>query len=420
MLNVFVIFSECISMLVWLHIGFRRNVGESKGKTIFCILYILYYYLASVYEFITIVDIIPMLLIWIWVKIQFKEKTSVSIMKIIISIVGIYMTQLISLWLMGIMGSIFTMSYYKTYICGNIINLMFSVIVYLIFLRAKLNSLRLNLYFISIVVYIICLITYIKYCFRVNGGLYGGLYLALISSLIFSVLIAIKGVKYHYELEQKRIELEMSEKYEEVYSMLLVELRLKQHDYKNQIAALYSIQMVDESKKELLEIQKTYGDRLLQEARYDNLILGCSNPVLSGYVYTKCNEAERAGIRVEPSIMCSNKNYNIGIHQIIEILGILINNAIEYFADKDWDYKVIKINVFEKLDKLQIEVANVAEYVSYDKLDKMFSFGYSTKGDGRGIGLYSLKNIVKKHNGEIIVENELILDINWFKVRMSI
>jgi len=50
----------------------------------------------------------------------------------------------------------------------------------------------------------------------------------------------------------------------------------------------------------------------------------------------------------------------------------------------------------------------------------MFNMGYSTKGTGRGIGLYSLKKIVNKYKGELLVENITREDENWFKISMII
>ena len=50
----------------------------------------------------------------------------------------------------------------------------------------------------------------------------------------------------------------------------------------------------------------------------------------------------------------------------------------------------------------------------------MFKLGYSTKGEGRGIGLASLKTLVKEYNGKLSVENEELEDINWLKIKVEI
>ncbi|WP_200800695.1 ATP-binding protein [Carboxydothermus pertinax] len=49
-------------------------------------------------------------------------------------------------------------------------------------------------------------------------------------------------------------------------------------------------------------------------------------------------------------------------------------------------------------------------------IEKIFEPGFSTKGEGRGMGLYSVKKLVKKYNGNIQVKS----DANWtiFTVRI--
>ena len=106
------------------------------------------------------------------------------------------------------------------------------------------------------------------------------------------------------------------------------------------------------------------------------------------------------------------------MHQIIEILGILINNAIEYLKDSNIYNKEINVQVFGESSQLRIVVSNVAEYITYNELEKMFQMGYSTKGDDRGIGLYSLKHIVQKNKGKLIVDNISKSNKNWLEIEV--
>ena len=42
----------------------------------------------------------------------------------------------------------------------------------------------------------------------------------------------------------------------------------------------------------------------------------------------------------------------------------------------------------------------------------MFKMGYTTKGEGRGYGLYNVKKIVDKHKGKIVLDlNDDIMNI---------
>ena len=48
-----------------------------------------------------------------------------------------------------------------------------------------------------------------------------------------------------------------------------------------------------------------------------------------------------------------------------------------------------------------INVKNRTEGLKGEDLSNIFKMGYSTKGEGRGYGLYNVKNIVDKYRGKI-------------------
>ncbi len=420
MLNVFVIFSECISMLMWLHISFRRNINESKGKLLFCVVYVVYFCLCLDKQIQFLAYAFPTIMMIIWLRVQFREKIWRTLLKFFIGYVGLGISQLTSIWLMDVVFKMIKLSKTERYISACLLSLLFSVIIYCFIIKGHSKFFKLNVYTVLILAYVILLLVYLKFYYDYHVGLYGDLYIALITVLFVVIIVAIKGLNTEYKLGEKQLELEMKQKYEEAYSLLLLEMRRKQHDYKNQITALYSIHMVENDKDEITNLEKEYGDKLLETTKYDSLILNCDNPVLSGYIYTQCNLAMRKGINVFPNVMCANRNYNIPIHEVIEILGIVINNAIECLIDMDREFKELKIDIHDELDKLYIAVENITEYITYEMIEKMFDAGYSSKGNGRGVGLYSLKNIVNKNNGELHVENLQDEKGNWFRIKILI
>lgn len=407
-------------MLLWLHISLRKHIYESNGKVIFCGAYVTYYYVCTIQQFDFATYVVPAIFIFLWIKLQFKEKIVKTLLRYCISMIGLGISQLVSIWLMDVVFSNIYMTKTAIYIAGCALSLLFSVLVYFFAINRRMKIIKFDVYMLLFFSYVILLMVYLKYYYEYHEGLYGGLYIALITVLFVVIVVAIKGLKTEYKLNKKQLELDMREKYESVYNLLLLEMRRKQHDYKNQITALYSIHMLEDNNERVAKLEKECGDRLLKDTKFDNLILHCDNPVLSGYIYTQCNLAMRKGINVVPTITCANKNYCISIHEIIEIMGILINNAIEYLADKDWLIKEIKIDIHDELDKLYIAVENVTEYIAYEMIEKMFDVRYSTKGYDRGVGLYSLKNIVHKNKGELSVENCLDEKGNWFRIKIIV
>jgi signal transduction histidine kinase len=60
----------------------------------------------------------------------------------------------------------------------------------------------------------------------------------------------------------------------------------------------------------------------------------------------------------------------------------------------------------EKAGQVVITVADTGRGIPREALDKIFEPFYTTKDKGTGLGLAIVYNIIKKHNGDIIVESE--------------
>ena len=421
MIYLLLIFLESICMLLWLHIGFKRKIEESSGKAIFLVVYVVYYYFVTMFEADLWSDALSIIFILIWSIIKFKEKINSAILKYVVSILCMNLSQMLSMHIILLVDDkIIRIGLEKRYIGMGILCAIIAICVYSLTKKKRHEMFGFNKFTIPMLLYIMGIVLFIKYDYEKNNHGYTSLYILLILLLLAFVIVIVRDLKINHRLEQKQLELELREKYEETYAMLLEEMRRKQHDYNNQVSALYSIQLIEGDKTEITKIQKEYCEQLLKLGEYDDLILNCDNPVLSGYIYTRCNEALRLGIKIQPRISCTNKDYNIALHEIIEILGILINNSVEYLNSTIWERKEIKLNIYEDKEKIHIEVANIAEYQSYENLEKMFSNGYSTKGCGRGIGLPSLKSIVEKNKGKLFVGNEQKMDVNWFKINVVI
>ena len=91
--------------------------------------------------------------------------------------------------------------------------------------------------------------------------------------------------------------------------------------------------------------------------------------------------------------------------KIVEVLSILLDNAIEKLAELEIEKRQMIVFI-EEQEGLHIEIRNRTEYIDYDILKKFFEDGYTTKEKGRGLGLYHLKNIVSANKGKLSIRNE--------------
>ncbi len=128
------------------------------------------------------------------------------------------------------------------------------------------------------------------------------------------------------------------------------------------------------------------------------------NPVLSGFILGKLSYARESG--VELSINTETKIPDTApsdtIHELITILGNLIDNGIE--AVKNRDRKKVTVTLSTNEDNLSLIVEDTGMGISDMVLKHIFSKGYSTKGPNRGYGLFLLRKSVDKLGGTVVVD----------------
>ena len=88
---------------------------------------------------------------------------------------------------------------------------------------------------------------------------------------------------------------------------------------------------------------------------------------------------------------------------IIELMSILIDNAIKYCSVKG----KVEVNLFRKNKQIVLEVKNTGDPIKKEDEEKIFERFYKIDSsrnrntNNYGLGLAIAKNIVEKHNGEI-------------------
>ncbi|MFH0333864.1 GHKL domain-containing protein [Clostridium perfringens] len=97
------------------------------------------------------------------------------------------------------------------------------------------------------------------------------------------------------------------------------------------------------------------------------------------------------------------------------ILNNLLNNAIEaveFLEERKISLKILENENYEIIIKNSIKEDKQIDFI------KLFKKGYSTKGKNRGVGLYNIKDIVNRYNGQLNLINKnkyLIISIIFKK-----
>jgi len=98
---------------------------------------------------------------------------------------------------------------------------------------------------------------------------------------------------------------------------------------------------------------------------------------------------------------------NLDHHDFVILFGNLIENAFDALKDVQVEEKVIHVSVDEDDDVLAILVTDNGVGMTEEVKQHIFDNGYSTKEKNyRGIGLFLIKEIVEKGQGDIEVISE--------------
>ena len=105
---------------------------------------------------------------------------------------------------------------------------------------------------------------------------------------------------------------------------------------------------------------------------------------------------------------CS-QDIDIPSEALVTITGNLIDNALDEMnrTQKSFDaVKELTLGVFTKPGNLLITVKDTGNGIPLEIQDKIFEQGFSTKGEGRGIGLFHTKQLIQSMGGKLTFETE--------------
>ena len=107
----------------------------------------------------------------------------------------------------------------------------------------------------------------------------------------------------------------------------------------------------------MVAAQQKYCD-VIEEENHFNKVLSKGNPVILGFLWSEFSKMKKAGISIEYEINIGNLECNMPIHKMVELLGNLINNAME--AVMNTENRKVYVMMREDTNCIQIEVFNVS------------------------------------------------------------
>lgn len=283
-----------------------------------------------------------------------------------------------------------------------IVSLVILLVLLFVFIRCDLHTLFVSLlekgYFsesILIVFFIVLFILLKRESYKVSFN--GNLIMFLILFFLITFLIAMKLGK---EIIQKNLyveQLRQYEQYNDVYKEVISEIRHRQHDFNNHLQAFYSLNMSCSTIEELRKEQEGYLKKIMDENRSYKLLKENISSILTAFLYLKFEQVEEKGIVIHYQINIEKLEKVIPFPEIVELVGNLLDNAVE--ATMKHSNKVIHFEIKENENEVSFILSNPYDWVEGENFNNYMLDGNSSNGTNRGLGLTNINKIVKRYHG---------------------
>lgn len=406
--NVIEIFTEYLSIIFCLHRIAKKKIVIDKYVVIFSVINLLSVFMAYKYQeecrYLMLIMYINFL---IYTKMRLTEKWEAAIKIFVIMFIVIPYLQLVVFYFVKFIFIVLNIKQNR-YIVGIVVNCLICLLIFLwkrefiSFFAAGLRKFK----GIFIAFLYVFLAVYILYIYKKADYIDKPITAQILVTIIGVSMLSILWINAENEKKMKAKELQIYETYNRTFEEAIAAIRIRQHEFDNHINAIKCLQFTIENPSDLLRAQNEYCDMLLRENSFNKILKLHTEPILTGFLYSKFMNAKEKGIDVFHVVHAIDLNNIIEIAELIEIIGILFDNAVEALLDVKNSERKLIIKILQESDKkISIEVANKSRKYLNSEIEKFCSYGYSTKGKGRGIGLSRVKEIVKLYKANLCIEN---------------
>ena len=208
------------------------------------------------------------------------------------------------------------------------------------------------------------------------------------------------GVKRIMELNEQKKAIEIYKQYYPIFSNIITDIRKKQHEFSNHLNTIYGL--IHLGGMDWEQEMKQYIHSIKHNSIDTSQLILLENRVLAALIYSKLLETAPKDITFEYDLH-TFKDYPVEDYELVEILCNLLNNAfdaVEQLVDRK-RHVVLKMGSEEDIKYL--EVRNNGIKFNLMEIENLFKEGYTTKGTGRGYGLFNAMTIIKRKKGKIEV-----------------
>lgn len=188
---------------------------------------------------------------------------------------------------------------------------------------------------------------------------------------------------------------------------LVDSMRANNHDFTNKlhvILGLIQMEMYSEASSYIQNIT------MVQRENISKVMNAVSEPAVAALLIGKIARASELNVNfiLREGCCYSSADMNLPSEMLISVIGNLLDNAYDAMNMSD-DYhtqKELMFGIYSRPGAVLITVDDTGIGICKKDIERIFENGYSTKGEGRGTGLYQVKSMVENFGGKITVESQ--------------
>lgn len=411
-----------IFLLVWV-IKTIANIKFVRKDYIFITgIIILSAILYNVYSSQALVLVVLMIIIFFYSKVRWYSIVIV-LMSTLLSYLTNFITVVISLYTEDIIHNIYLFTIFHL-----LIYVILSLILAHLFKHLLIKLRYIYLYISKRYYFIISFVLAIAFIYfyiisqtnlQENNILkfYAIIFVSVIVFLSLVILLlsafALREMKYKRKLQEIEAYYEYTLRIESINN----EMRKFRHDYVNILTTLSDYIREDDMpglRKYFDEHIVPMKDKLKTRSIKMNGIEKLKVREIKGLITTKIIQAQEKRIPISIEVPDEIDRIDMNTVELSRIIGIIVDNAIE--ASENLEEPLINIAFIDNDESVTFIVMNKCSD-DIPKIHELFEQGFSTKGDNRGLGLSTLKELTDSNENVLL---DTVIENGYFVQKVEI
>lgn len=187
---------------------------------------------------------------------------------------------------------------------------------------------------------------------------------------------------------------------------LVDSMRANNHDFTNKLHVILGLIQIGQYEKAISYIENI---SIIQRETVSYVMKTVENSSFAALLIGKIARASECNVKfiLKEDICFKNDDVDYPSEALVTITGNLIENAIDAMNTSSKETKELQFGVYTKPGNLLIIVQDSGDGIPNENYSKIFENGFSTKGNGRGVGLYHTRSLIESLGGSISFESKV-------------